>query len=160
MNRAVRFLKSIFLVDILQGLWVTLRLYFSRKVTIQYPEQVKEPAARFRGVLRLHRDERGEPLCIACKACQRACGTNCFDIEGKKEEGAKVMRPIKFDWKLDRCSFCGFCVEVCPTSAIRFSREFRLTGTGKEGLLFHLPEMYIAGESLQKHLFAGCRRPQ
>lgn len=160
MNRAVRFLKSLFLVDILQGLWVTLRLYFSRKVTVQYPEQVKEPAARFRGILRLYRDERGEPLCIACKACQRACGTNCFDIEGKKEEGAKVMRPIKFDWKLDRCSFCGFCVEVCPTSAIRFSREFRLTGTGKEGLLFHLPEMYIAGESLQKHLCAGCRRPQ
>jgi NADH-quinone oxidoreductase subunit I len=158
--RLRRFLKSFFLVDILQGLWVTLRHYFSRKVTVQYPEQVQEPAPRFRGILRLHRDERGEPLCIACKACQRACGTNCFDIEGKKEEGAKVMRPVKFDWTLDRCSFCGFCVEVCPTRAIRFSREFRLTGTGKEGLLFHLPEMYLAGESLQRHLCAGCRRPQ
>ena len=160
MSRLGRFLRMVFLLDILQGLWVTLRLYFSRKVTIQYPEKVLEPAERFRGILRLHRDERGEPLCIACKACQRACGTNCFDIEGKKEEGAKVMRPVKFDWTLDRCSFCGFCVEVCPTGAIRFSREFRLTGTGKEGLLFHLPEMYLAGESLQRHLCASCRRPQ
>ncbi|OGD23747.1 MAG: hypothetical protein A2Y70_00735 [Candidatus Aminicenantes bacterium RBG_13_64_14] len=154
----MRFLRMAFLLDILQGLMVTLRRYFSRKVTIQYPEQVKEPAPRFRGILRLHRDDQGEPLCIACKACQRACGTNCFDIEGMREEGAKVMRPVKFDWKLERCSFCGFCAEVCPTSAIRFSREFRLTGLDRSGLLFHLPDMYLAGDDLQKHLCAGCRR--
>jgi len=159
-SRLKRFLKMAFLVDILQGLGVTLRLYFSRKVTVEYPEEVQEPAERFRGILRLHRDEKGEPLCIACKACQRACGTNCFDIEGKREDGAKIMRPTKFDWKLDRCSFCGFCVEVCPTSAIRFSREFRLTGTEKEGLFFRLPDMYLAGEDLQTHLCAGCRRPR
>ena len=158
MSRLGRFLRMVLLLDILQGLWVTLRLYFSRKVTIQYPEKVLEPAERFRGILRLHRDDQGEPLCVACKACQRACGTNCFDIEGNRTKGAKLMRPVKFDWKLDRCSFCGLCVEVCPTSAIRFSREFRLTGTDKEGLLFHLSEMYLAGESLQEHLCAGCRR--
>ena len=46
------------------------------------------------------------------------------------------------------------------TDAIRFSREFRLTGTGKGGLLFHLPDMYLAGEALQDHLCAGCRRPR
>jgi NADH-quinone oxidoreductase subunit I len=158
MSRLKRFLRTVFLVDILRGLAVTLRLYFSRKVTIQYPEQVKTPAPRFRGLPRLHRNEAGEPLCIACKMCQRSCGTNCFDIEGRKEEGAKRMRPVKFDWKLERCSFCGFCVEVCPTSAIRFSPEFRLTGVRREGLLFHLEDMYLTGEALQDHLCGGCRR--
>lgn len=158
MNRLKRFLRTIFLVDILRGLGVTLRLYFSRKVTIPYPEKVKIPAPRFRGLPRLFRDESGEPLCIACKLCQRSCGTNCFDIEGRKEEGAKFMRPVKFDWTLERCSFCGFCVEICPTSAIRFSPEFRLTGVRREGLFFHLDEMYLTGEDLQKKLCGGCRR--
>ncbi len=158
MSRLKRFLKSFFLVDIFRGLAVTLRVYFSRKATIEYPEKVKVPAPRFRGLPRLYRDENGEPLCIACKLCQKACGTNCFDIEGRREEGAKLMRPVKFDWTLERCSFCGFCVEVCPTNAIRFSPEFRLTGVRKDGLLFHLPDMYLAGEDLQGYLCAGCRR--
>ncbi len=158
MSRLRRFLKSFFLVDIFRGLIVTLRVYFSRKVTVQYPEKVKAPAPRFRGLPRLYRDDSGEPLCIACKACQRACGTNCFDIEGRKEDGAKFMRPVKFDWKLDRCSFCGFCVEVCPTNAIRFSPEFRLTGVHKGGLLFHRDDMYLMGDDLQSYLCGGCRR--
>ncbi len=158
MSRLRRFLKSFFLVDIFRGLLVTLRVYFSRKVTVQYPEKVKAPAPRFRGLPRLYRDDSGEPLCIACKACQRACGTNCFDIEGRKEDGAKFMRPVKFDWKLDRCSFCGFCVEVCPTNAIRFSPEFRLTGVHKGGLLFHRDDMYLMGDDLQSYLCGGCRR--
>lgn len=158
MSRLRGFFRTIFLVDILRGLGVTLRLYFSRKVTVQYPEKVKTPAPRFRGLPRLYRDEAGEPLCIACKLCQKSCGTNCFDIEGHKEAGAKYMRPVRFDWKLDRCSFCGFCVEICPTSAIRFSPEFRLTGVGHEGLFFHLDEMYLTGEALQEKLCGGCRR--
>jgi len=153
-----RFLKAFFLVAIRRGQAVTLRLYFSRKVTVPYPEKVKEPARRFRGLPRLYRDGNGEPLSIACKLCQKACGTNCFDIEGKREAGAKLMRPVKFDWRLDRCSFCGFCVEVCPTSAIRFSPEFRMTGVGREPLLFHLDEMYLAGDELQERLCGGCRR--
>jgi NADH-quinone oxidoreductase subunit I len=156
MKALVRFLKKFFLVDMLLGLSVTLRHYFSRKVTIQYPEKVKVPGARFRGLLRLYRDGQGQPLCIACKACQRICPTGCFDIEGLRAEGAKILRPVKFDWVLDRCTFCGLCVEVCPTAAIRFSKEFRLSAVEKSGLRFDMPAMYEEGPELQKHLCGGC----
>jgi NADH-quinone oxidoreductase subunit I len=158
MSRFKKAFKTFFLVDMLQGLWVTLKYYFSPKVTISYPEKVKTPAERFKGILRLFRDESGDPLCIACKACQRICPTNCFDIEGIQEEGQKRMKPAKFDWKLERCTFCGLCVEVCPTAAIRFSREFRMTVIDRTKTRFQHPEMYLAGDDLQKYFCEGCRR--
>ncbi len=156
LKRTQAFLQKIFLLDILQGLLVTLQHYFSRKVTVPYPEKVLAPAARFRGILRLFRDEKGEPLCIACKACQRACPTKCFEIEGARPEGSRLLRPTRYDWKLSRCTFCGLCVEVCPTAAIRFSREFRMSLVGKDHLLFRLPDMYLEGEDLQQFLCGGC----
>jgi len=155
-SKAGKLVRSFFLVDIVQGLLITLRHYFGKKVTIQYPEVVKPVPARFKGMIRLYRDEAGQPLCIACKACQRICPTGCFDIEGARPEGSKIMRPTKFDWKLDRCSFCGLCVEVCPTDAIRFSETFRMSSLGRDRLLFHHDDMYLRGEELQAHLCAGC----
>ncbi len=144
-----------FLIDIIEGMLVTLKYTLSKKVTIQYPDEVKEPSDRFRGILRLHKDENNIPLCIACKMCQRTCPQNCFDIEGAKDESNK-MRPVKFDWKLERCSFCGFCAEVCPTKAIRFSKEFRLSTLDRSTLFFHMDEMYV-GYDLQKRFLGDFR---
>ena len=157
MSKLKALLRKLFLWDILQGLWVTLRYYFSPKVTIEYPEEVQPVPARFKGTLRLYRDEQGEPLCIACKLCQNICPTDCFDIAGERPPGARRMRPTKYDWKLGRCTFCGLCVEVCPTDAIRFSLEFRMSSVEKDRLFFRLPEMYLQGEELQEK-FCGCRR--
>jgi len=152
-----KFLTKVLLIDLLTGLWVTLKYTFKPKVTYQYPEKVKPPRPRFRGILRLHRDAQGQPLCIACKMCQRACPENCFDIEGAKNEAGK-MRPTRFNWKLERCTFCGLCVEACPTAAIRFSHEFRLSTADRRTLIFSMDQMY-GDFDLQKHFQGEWQRP-
>ncbi len=152
-GRGVRgWLRTFFLVDIVQGLWVTLRIYFGPKVTVQYPERTRALPERFKGILRLFRDEAGEPLCIACKLCQKSCPTDCFRIEGVKD--GKRGKPTRYDWKLGRCIFCGLCVEVCPTDAIRFTPEFRMTTLDKRTVFFTLDEMYARGEELQRRFCA------
>jgi NADH-quinone oxidoreductase subunit I len=145
----IDFLKKILLIDILKGLWVTLRYTFKKKVTFQYPEQVKEPRLEFRGILRLYHDDQNQPLCIGCKMCQRSCPDGCFTIESAKDETGK-MRPNRFDWDMSRCCFCGLCVEACPTHAIRFSKQFRMASQDKHKFLFDLSSMYDHFDT-QKH---------
>jgi hypothetical protein len=47
------FLRSFFLVDLLKGLWVTLKYTPQPAFTFQYPSERRPVAPRFRGVLRL-----------------------------------------------------------------------------------------------------------
>ena len=73
MNGVRGFFKTFLLWELLQGLWVTLKNLFRRKVTINYPEEKTPQSARFRGLHALRRYPNGEERCIACKLCEEAC---------------------------------------------------------------------------------------
>jgi NADH-quinone oxidoreductase subunit I len=45
---------------------ITIKHLFTRKVTIQYPEQVREMSPVYRGQHQLKRDEQGRENCTAC----------------------------------------------------------------------------------------------
>ena len=49
MQTVIRFFKTIFLVDLLKGLWVTLRYTPQPAFTFQYPAERRPTAPRFRG---------------------------------------------------------------------------------------------------------------
>ena len=65
-NKEMTFLERIYVWTILKGLWTTLKHLFRRKVTIKYPEEVREmsPIARLQHMLM--RDEEGKERCTAC----------------------------------------------------------------------------------------------
>ena len=56
----IQLIKKLTLIDFIKGFIVTLKAFFRRKVTVQYPE-VKTPLSpRFRGKLALMRYDNGE----------------------------------------------------------------------------------------------------
>ena len=73
------------------GMRITVRQLFLPVVTMQYPHEHMPMTERFRGHIELRKDEQtGEPKCVVCMACQRACPSSCIDLDGVKVEGRKT----------------------------------------------------------------------
>ena len=111
------FFKSFFLWELILGLARTGRHLFSRKITIQYPEEDTPTSPRFRGIHALRRYPNGEERCIACKLCEAVCPALAITIEAEpREDGSR--RTTLYEIDLFKCVYCGFCEESCPVDAI------------------------------------------
>ncbi len=137
-----RFLKEFFLIDLITGLLVTFNYLLKPKVTVQYPEEKLATFPRFRGRLRLFKDENGKDLCIACGNCAKACPDSLITVKGERGEDKK-MHLVEFTYDMSHCMFCGLCVEVCPTNALRHTTEYEITAENRSELIFKKEQMYI-----------------
>lgn len=106
------------------GLKVTLKEYFTKKSTEQYPENRKTTlhvAQRHRGRLVMKRDENGVVKCVACTLCEKACPNGTIKIASEMvttEEGKKKRRLVDYQYDLGDCMFCQLCVNACSFDAI------------------------------------------
>src|SRR3990167_6392790 len=110
-------IKSFTLWELFKGLKVTGRAFFSRKITIQYPEEKTPISSRFRGMLALRRYPNGEERCIACKLCEAVCPALAITIESApRDDGTR--RTTRYDIDMFKCINCGLCEESCPVDSI------------------------------------------
>ena len=136
------YFKSFFLVELLQGMTVTGRYFFKRKITLRYPVEKTPISPRFRGLHAQRRYPNGEERCIACKLCEAICPAMAISIEsGQREDGSR--RTTRYDIDLTKCIFCGFCEESCPVDAIVETPIFEYHGE-KRGDLYYTKEMLLA----------------
>ena len=134
--------KSLFLKELLQGMSVTGRYFFGRKITVQYPEEKTPLSHRFRGLHALRRYPNGEERCIACKLCEAICPAMAITIEAApRDDGSR--RTTRYDIDLTKCIFCGFCEEACPVDAIVETRVFEYHGESR-GDLYYTKQMLLA----------------
>lgn len=125
--------------SLLTGMRVTLSQFFKPLVTVQYPRQTLKMPPRYRGHIELILDpETQRSRCTACKLCERACPSDCILVEGAKLEGEKKKSVTQYELDFTKCSLCGACIEACPSDAIKFSREYNLASTSKEGYQYDL----------------------
>ena len=123
MNAIQHYIKSFVLWELLLGLRLTGKYLFSRKITVQYPEERTPQSPRFRGLHALRRYPNGEERCIACKLCEAVCPALAITIESdQRDDGTR--RTTRYDIDLFKCIYCGFCEEACPVDAIVETREF------------------------------------
>ena len=134
--------------SLIKGMEVTGKELVTPKVTEQYPEnraELKIPE-RFRATLEFIYDDNGYHKCIACGSCERNCPNQTISITKRMvdlPDGKKKMKLDKYTYDLGSCTFCGLCVQVCPTNAIRFSNDFEQAVFTREKLvkqLNYLPE--------------------
>ncbi|MBI5447370.1 MAG: NADH-quinone oxidoreductase subunit NuoI [Gammaproteobacteria bacterium] len=118
MSKLKYYLKTILLVELFQGLWLTGKYFFSKKVTLQFPEENTPTSPRFRGLLALRRYPNGEERCIACKLCEAVCPALAITIEAEPRKSDGQRRTTSYEIDLFKCIYCGFCEESCPVDSI------------------------------------------
>jgi NADH-quinone oxidoreductase subunit I len=120
----LKLIKTFVLWELLVGLSITLRHFFMRNITIQYPDETTPQSPRFRGLHALRRYPNGEERCIACKLCEAVCPAAAITIEAgpRGEDGQR--RTTRYEIDLFKCIYCGFCEESCPVDAIVETRVF------------------------------------
>ncbi len=142
MDKIRDFFTSLMLRELIKGLALTGKYMFSRKITVQFPEEKTPLSPRFRGLHALRRYPNGEERCIACKLCEAVCPAMAITIESEqRDDGSR--RTTRYDIDLTKCIFCGFCEESCPVDSIVETHVLEYHGE-KRGDLYYTKEMLLA----------------
>ena len=151
MNKIKRYFNSLFLLELMKGLYLTGRHMFRKKITVQYPEEKTPQSHRFRGLHALRRYPNGEERCIACKLCEAVCPAAAITIESEqREDGSR--RTTRYDIDLTKCIFCGFCEESCPVDSIVETRIFEYHGEERGDLLLTNSQLLEIGDKYEKEI--------
>ena len=116
------------------GMKTSIKVYFRKKVTEQYPENRKELKMfdRFRGTLNMPHNENNEHRCVACGLCQMACPNDTIKVISERQRTArrrKSWQDMNMTWVLV-CSvnFVSMLVRTMLSRSTRTSNMRYSTG--------------------------------
>ena len=130
------------------GFRVTFRNLLRPTVTENYPDEPPHFEQRYRGLHVLQRDEQGLEKCVGCFLCAAACPSACIYIEAAENTaerrisaGERYAAVYNIDY--NRCIFCGYCVEACPTDAITHGHGFELASYNVTDLIYRKEQLLV-----------------
>jgi formate hydrogenlyase subunit 6/NADH:ubiquinone oxidoreductase subunit I len=98
-----------------------------RPITLRFPERAALPEG-FRGAVRLDPER-----CVGCATCAYVCTSAAVEVA---DCPTRLRFSTHYRWAYDagRCTFCGRCVDLCPTRALAMEAE-RPAAYGQPGAL-------------------------
>jgi len=139
-----RNIRPFLMIELMQGMLLTLRYMFRPKVTLNYPYEKGPLSPRFRGEHALRRYPNGEERCIACKLCEAVCPAQAITIEAEaRDDGSR--RTTRYDIDMTKCIYCGFCEEACPVDAIVEGPNFEYATETREELMYDKTKLLANG---------------
>ena len=126
---------------VLAGFKITAKRLKHKKVTVFYPEEIREQYPRTRWRHFLTRYENGLEKCIGCSLCAGACPARCIYVEAAENTDEARFSPgeryaTRYEINMIRCIFCGYCQEACPTGAIVLRKNFELSDYKREDFVY------------------------
>jgi len=146
----LNFWERLYLPAIIGGFKVTLRHFFKKKVTMEYPEEKWVVPEGYRGAPYLVKDQEGRTKCVSCQLCEFVCPPKAIRITPPGPEinpatGNVEKLPRAFEIDMLRCIFCGYCQEVCPEEAIFLQKDYSLTGLTREEMIYDKEKLVALG---------------
>jgi NADH-quinone oxidoreductase subunit I len=146
--------RSFLLAELVTGFGLTLKYFFKKPVTINYPFEKGPLSPRFRGEHALRRYPNGEERCIACKLCEAICPAQAITIEAEvRADGSR--RTTRYDIDMTKCIYCGFCQEACPVDAIVEGPNFEYAAETREELFYNKDKLLANGDRWEPALAAN-----
>lgn len=155
-------LKSILnvLTKMPKGFLVTIKHFFKKPVTLDYPNKKKPMTPRYKGRHYLERYDDGTERCVCCGLCAAACPSDCIYMEPAENEKGERYAEI-YEINLLRCIYCGFCEEACPEEAIFLGQEYEFSSSNRESFIWTKDQMLVPHprkESPFKKLYRRVRK--
>ncbi|HRG58243.1 MAG TPA: NADH-quinone oxidoreductase subunit I [Bacteroidia bacterium] len=123
-NKQMTFMERIYLPAVISGLMTTIKHFFRKKTTIDYPKETREISENYRGQHVLKVDENGAERCTACGLCAVSCPAEAISMtaaerqKGEEHKYREEKYAAVYEINMLRCIFCGLCEEACPKEAI------------------------------------------
>jgi NADH-quinone oxidoreductase subunit I len=135
---------------IVNGFKITIRHFFMKKVTMQYPEEKWKLPPGYRGAPCLVKDQEGRTKCVSCQLCEFVCPPKAIRItppgpEGLSGAGNVEKGPKEFKIDMLRCIYCGMCQEVCPEEAIFLMDEYSIQGYSRAEMVHDKEKLLSMG---------------
>ena len=149
-RKKLSLLERTYIPQIVGGLWITLKNFFRRKVTLQYPQQRPILTNRYRGAPTLVKDPDGREKCVSCQLCEFVCPPKAIritpgEIAPESPYAFIEKAPAKFEIDMTRCIFCGLCQEACPERAIVLQKQFFVCAPDRAGMVNGKETLYKMG---------------